>query len=469
MVSIIIRTKNEEKWIKQCLERLSIQTYQDFEIVLVDNQSSDSTVAKAVKYRNDLIVKTIDIYTPGKSLNIGISASRGEIIAIISAHCLPYDEYWLEKLIQPFSESDEFAGVYGRQIPMPYSSDYDKRDLYITFGLDRKVQEKDTFFHNANSAIRKDVWMKYPFDEYATNIEDRIWAKEVISSGYKLLYEPNAIVYHHHGIHQTNSEERVISTVKVMKSIGAHDNLEEKALKPEELTSAAFISVRQNDLFSTNVLKKLLETKILCLKKAQFLSDIYIVCDTEEISDFTLELGVKTVKRSKDLIDANLRVDAMLHHIMLELEERGCFFDLIVPAEITYPFVPSGLIDGMIEKIINEGVDTVLPAYPEFRPIWHKENNGSYRRIDDFQISRDKRTPYHIGIPNLACVTHPEAIKNDSRIGGRVVLYESVDPIYALEMRSDKDCFAHYDVIKNVNDLLSKENKSNSVQNDGSI
>ena len=40
-----------------------------------------------------------------------------------------------------------------------------------------KIQKKDYFFHNANSAIPKKIWLIENFSETATNMEDRIWAK----------------------------------------------------------------------------------------------------------------------------------------------------------------------------------------------------------------------------------------------------------------------------------------------------
>ena len=49
----------------------------------------------------------------------------------------------------------------------------------------------------SNIAILK----KYKFDETATNIEDRIWGQEMLKLGYRLVYEPNASVYHYNGIH----------------------------------------------------------------------------------------------------------------------------------------------------------------------------------------------------------------------------------------------------------------------------
>ena len=46
-VSIIIRSKNEEKWIGLCLESIFSQSYEDFEVIVVDNNSTDGTVKKA--------------------------------------------------------------------------------------------------------------------------------------------------------------------------------------------------------------------------------------------------------------------------------------------------------------------------------------------------------------------------------------------------------------------------------------
>ena len=44
LVSIIIRTKNEQNWIESCLRAIFNQSYKNFEIILVDNNSTDNTV-----------------------------------------------------------------------------------------------------------------------------------------------------------------------------------------------------------------------------------------------------------------------------------------------------------------------------------------------------------------------------------------------------------------------------------------
>jgi len=178
-VSIIVRTKNEERWISRCLESIFKQNYKNFEIIIVDNQSTDKTLEKLKNFKIKKVLK-IKNYLPGKALNLGIKNSSGEFVVCISSHCIVVDNYWLTNLVKAIEEDKKYAGVYGRQEPMSFSSPADKRDLLIVFGLDRKIQKKDSFFHNANSIIRKKIWKKYPFSDKATNIEDRLWAQKIL-------------------------------------------------------------------------------------------------------------------------------------------------------------------------------------------------------------------------------------------------------------------------------------------------
>ena len=145
--SIIIRTKNEERWISSCLDAVFNQEYKDFEVILVDNQSTDQTIEKAKKYPIHLV--SIKDFLPGKAINMGISKSSGKIIVVLSGHCIPVTNKWLENLIHDL-EDPKVAGVYGRQEPMSFSSDNDKRDLVTVFGLDKKIHR---YF--------PDFWIKY--------------------------------------------------------------------------------------------------------------------------------------------------------------------------------------------------------------------------------------------------------------------------------------------------------------------
>lgn len=219
MISVVIRTKNEEQWIGRCLAGVKAQSVRDVEIIVVDNQSTDSTLGIAEWHGCKIINIGDDKFTFGRALNWGIDAAAGEYIAIISGHCVPTDDRWLSAFHSCF-EDRSIAGAYGRQEPLPDTSPNDKRDLWTTFGIEPKIQKVDYFFHNANSMIVKDIWEKLPFDEEIQGVEDRDWAKKVLGLGYKIAYQPLANVYHFHGIHHDGNPERSQRVARVIESIG---------------------------------------------------------------------------------------------------------------------------------------------------------------------------------------------------------------------------------------------------------
>jgi glycosyltransferase involved in cell wall biosynthesis len=218
MISIVIRTKNEERWIGQCLRALSRQNGPAPDIILVDNMSTDKTLEIAKPYNCRIVEIGDGEFTFGRSLNRGIAAAQGSLVALLSGHCVPLTDQWLQSLSSAFSDP-KVAATYGRQEPLPDSSPYDKRDLWTTFGIERRVQAKDFFFHNANSMIRKSLWDQTPFDEAISGVEDRDWAKKQIAMGYKIVYEPHASVHHHHGIHHNGDILRAERVARVIELI----------------------------------------------------------------------------------------------------------------------------------------------------------------------------------------------------------------------------------------------------------
>ncbi|MBW4635816.1 MAG: glycosyltransferase [Iphinoe sp. HA4291-MV1] len=201
--SILIRTKNEAKYILNTLRLVTSQSSKLKDIVVVDSGSTDETV-NIVKQWSD--VKLIQIqpeqFTFGRSLNIGFKTIEGEIVVSLSAHAFPCNQYWLQNLVKHFDDP-EVAGVYGKQIPQPNAWPSVQRDYIAGYGDQRRIQTnpdspREHFFSNANSAIRRQCWEKHCFDETLTACEDAEWARAMLRLGYKIIYEPEAAVYHSH-------------------------------------------------------------------------------------------------------------------------------------------------------------------------------------------------------------------------------------------------------------------------------
>ena len=285
-VSIIIRTKNEERWISACLESVFKQDFKDFEVIVVDNLSTDKTLEKVNRFEKVTKTVTIDEYLPGKALNAGIRESCGKYIVCLSGHCIPVNNSWLSNLVRNM-RLPKVAGVYGKQQPLSYSSDFDKRDLLITFGLDRRVQVKDSFFHNANSIIRRSVWDNIPFEDRATNIEDRIWAKEVLKRGYRIIYEPEASVYHYHGIHQNADAERCQQIVQILERLDS-DELG-RSIDASAVNAVAVIPVKGEPVYLGK--RPLLEYTIVRCKQSKYIKHTVVASEDEHTLELAKKLG----------------------------------------------------------------------------------------------------------------------------------------------------------------------------------
>ncbi len=433
LVSIIVRTKNEERWIGSCLRAIQRQTYRNYEIILVDNLSTDQTVAKAAPFGVKLV--RIDKFLPGKSLNDGIRASRGEILVCLSGHCIPVNEVWLGNLVRNLGDSD-VAGVYGRQEPLSFSSDLDKRDLLITFGLDRKVQVRDSFFHNANSAMRRAVWDRFPFDETVTNIEDRVWARQVLSAGMKIVYEPEASVYHWHGIHQEMNSERARNVVRIMEQI---DGTERIGAGPDsaDLHVVAIVPSKGEPRRFNNA--PLALPTLRHALAAKYVNHVFVATDNDEMAAVARSAGAGVIMRPPSLSEDYVDIVDVLQFALERIEAQGTVPDLVVALEETHPFRPIALVDSMIAKLVKEGMDSLVAAKREPRRVWLSDD-GSIRDAGEggFMPRQFKRTVAFIGLFGLAFVTHPSLIRSGSMFGGKAGIYEIDDPFCGIEIRSEE-------------------------------
>ncbi len=433
LVSIIIRTKNEERWITSCLNKIFDQNFKDFEVIIVDNNSKDKTIEKTKQFKIGKVLQIKDFY-PGKALNLGIKNSKGKYFVCLSAHCIPKDKNWLKNLIKGITKNKKFAGSYGRQEPMQFSSPADKRDMLITFGLDERIQKKDSFFHNANSIIKKKIWHKLPFDNKITNIEDRLWAQKVLNLGYSIYYNPEATVYHYHGIHQDGNKSRLNNVVNIIEK--TNSNLIGRGkLDPYKLNIVAVIPIKGNTM---RIGKKfLLNFTLDNLKKSKFIKKIFVSTDNKHTQKIAKQLGaecpfIRPKKFSKEKINLN----QVQKYSINMIERLGYYPDIYVHLEETYPFRSHNLIDKMINQLLSGGYDSVIATKSEHAWLWKELKENKYDRIDDGEIPRKFKKKSLIGLHGLGCVTYPEFVRKGTLLGKKIGLFEIENTLSNIEIRN---------------------------------
>lgn len=115
MISIIIPALNEEKLLPDCLQSLRNQDYQsDYEIILADNGSTDSTAVIARQF-GARVVTCPELKSVFYARQAGADAARGDIIAQADADTI-YPRDWLRRIAEKFAAHPEVMAVTGRFI-----------------------------------------------------------------------------------------------------------------------------------------------------------------------------------------------------------------------------------------------------------------------------------------------------------------------------------------------------------------
>ncbi len=198
-ISVVIRTLNEEAYLNELLESIKGQNKDNFSIecIIIDSGSSDRTIEIARSHGSLITYIKKEEFTFGKSLNLGTEFSSGNIISYISGHCIPTSKEWLNSLTKPIR--DGISGYsYGRQVGRD-TTKFSEEQIFQKYYPDfSKIPQDDFFCNNANSAIERNIWEKYKFDENLTGLEDLHLAKRYFNDGGKISYVSDAEVFHIH-------------------------------------------------------------------------------------------------------------------------------------------------------------------------------------------------------------------------------------------------------------------------------
>ena len=195
-VSIVIRTRDEEKQLRPVLDKIATQDYcGNHEIIIVDSGSKDKTTQIALGFPVHFYLIDKKPFSYGAALNYGQRVSAGKIIVFLSAHCVPLDSAWLLNLITPLIADKQVGAAYGKQLPVKGINPIEEFELGIFFPEDNLPPK--AIFSNANCAVRKEILEKYPFNEEIVYGEDFLWRNK-LPADIGVVYAPDAKVYHSH-------------------------------------------------------------------------------------------------------------------------------------------------------------------------------------------------------------------------------------------------------------------------------
>lgn len=231
-ISLIIPTRNAEKYMDKLLNKLISQTVNIHEIIVIDTESKDKTIEICSRFEK---VKLIQIkqseFDHGSTRNRAAKESTGDFIVFLTQDAIPENEYFIENILKPFDDP-QVGGVYGRQIARPDATplerfarefnypDYDivksKKDI-------ERLGIKAFFFTDVCSAFRRsDFDSVGGFPENVILSEDMIIASKLLLNDKLIVYASGASVIHSHNytlIQQFNRNFDIGACLKMNKYI----------------------------------------------------------------------------------------------------------------------------------------------------------------------------------------------------------------------------------------------------------
>ncbi len=198
-ISVVVCTYNRFKSLKRTLSALCSLDYEDYEIVVIDDGSTDDTskLKQEFKRINFIRQKHQGI---GAARNRGALESRADLIAYIDDDCIP-DKDWLKKLVEAmhFTGSDIIGGdSYSKDNKLQYSQHL--VDKFGTVYFSRYIADnRNTFLslNTLNVLVKKKVFKKVKFDPYYVSyFEDVDFCIRAQSAGFKIAHTEQAKIIH---------------------------------------------------------------------------------------------------------------------------------------------------------------------------------------------------------------------------------------------------------------------------------
>jgi len=212
LISVIIVNYNGKRWLKKCFDSLQNQTYKHYEIIFVDNASSDDSV-EYIRTR----YPTVKIVVSKKNLgfaggnSLGIKSALGNYILLLNNDTFVLNSF-LAYMLEAFRVIPNLGSVQSKIILMNEKNRLDVCGSYWTstsflyhFGMNGKQNKKEyniptPFFSNkgASMMIKRSVIDKIGFldDDFWSYYEETDLCHRIWIAGYECWYYPKAVIYH---------------------------------------------------------------------------------------------------------------------------------------------------------------------------------------------------------------------------------------------------------------------------------
>lgn len=195
-VSVVLPVLDGESVLGACLDRLADQRDAPaFEVLVVDNGSTDGTVALARAHRVGARVLHEPVRGPYAARNTGLREARGRIVALTDADCIPEPD-WVRAGVAAIDAGADLVGGAIVQRRRPDASVWERYDRVTYLDQERFVREQ-SFAATANLWVRREVVEDVgPFRPELVASGDLEFGQRAVAAGYTLTHDESVRILH---------------------------------------------------------------------------------------------------------------------------------------------------------------------------------------------------------------------------------------------------------------------------------
>ena len=191
-ITVAIPVKDRRERMRRCLEAVLALDYPNYDVLVLDNQSSDGTAEECARLAAESLVDVrVEVLdgNHGSLRNAAARMSRSELIAYTDSDCLP-DRNWLSEAAGHFVREPRLGILQGVTLPEPGAPDEG-------WPATIEVREWTGRYETCNLIVRREALLEGGgFHEGVRTWEDTVGGLAVVRAGWKAAFEPSALVLH---------------------------------------------------------------------------------------------------------------------------------------------------------------------------------------------------------------------------------------------------------------------------------
>ncbi|MEM6361464.1 MAG: glycosyltransferase [Bacteroidota bacterium] len=368
LVTVYITSFNYERFIRESIESVLNQTFQNFELIIIDDGSTDNSLEVIEEYRLHDKVRIIHQTNKGLNItnNIAMRAAQGKYIIRLDA-----DDFLREDALQVMSSKLESNDELGLIFPDYFYVD----EAGEIIGEERRhnfeeVSLYDQPAHGACTMIRLSFLKRSGGYNESFTCQDGydLWIKFI--SHYKVtnINEP-LFYYRQHGDSLSSNEDRILSTRKKIKDVFVGQHLTTPV-------TTAVIPVRNTligdvnwPLFEVNG-KTVLEHKVdTCLRSTKLSAVVVSVAEEDlyqkVVDKISFSDRLTIIKRPSEFAEKDQSLFKTIQQCLEHVSSTGLSTEAIMSVSLEHPFLDVDMIDDVINTISIFNSDSVITVRPD--------------------------------------------------------------------------------------------------------